>query len=238
MKEFTLYEHISDLKKRIIYSIFFFVSSFSICYFRSGSIISFFAKTISQYYNVNFLISGIGESFLLHLSCAFYTSLYFTFIFAVIQIYLFTSPGLYLKEKKYFIIIIISVSLLLILGTITAHQLIIPYAIKFLFSFNSIIGVKTIVVPNLFDAVKFVMNIIMIFSIIFQLPLFLTFLMTKNIISISFFKNNRRFVVVVSFILGAIFTPPDIMSQIILASILIIMFEISILISQFIVKNE
>lgn len=238
MKEFTLYEHISDLKKRIIYSFFFFVTSFSLCYIKSPSIINFFINTISWYYNVNFLISGIGESFLLHLSCAFYASIYFTFVFTIIQIYLLASPGLYLKERKYFIIIIISVSLLLILGAIIAHQLIIPMAIKFLFSFNSIVGVKTLVVPNLFDSVKFIMNIIMVFSIIFQLPLFLIFLMTKNIISINFFKNNRRFIIVISFVMGAIFTPPDIMSQIILALILIIMFEISILISQFIVKNE
>ncbi len=236
MREFTLYEHISDLKKRVLYSFLFLVASFSFCYLKSPSIINFFINIISQYYNVNFLISGIGESFLLHLSCAFYTSIYFTFVFTIIQMYLFASPGLYLKERKYFIIIIISISFLLILGAIVAHQLIIPFAIKFLFSFNSIVGVKTLIVPNLFDSVKFIMNIIIVFSIIFQLPLFLIFLMTKNIISINFFKNNRRFIIVISFIMGAIFTPPDIMSQVILASILIIMFEFSMLISQFIIK--
>ncbi len=146
------------------------------------------------------------------------------------QFWKFISPGLLEKERKYVFPSIFLTTVCFLLGSVFAYVILIPTVLPFLFS----MGTKSIAPTiNINDYMSFVLRLILIAGIIFELPV-LTFLLSRvGILTPVFMRKYRRYGIVCFFIFSAIVTPPDPMSQSLMALPLIILYEISIWVSAF-----
>ena len=142
----------------------------------------------------------------------------------------------YRNEKKYVLSIIIGSPNLFLLGSLIAYFFIAPLALKFFLSFEAVnFGASNLQLQletRISEYLKLIINLIMGFGIAFQLPLILLLLLKFKIISVKFLAQKRRYWIVIIFIISAILTPPDVVSQVLLALPMILFFEIVILIAK------
>jgi sec-independent protein translocase protein TatC len=237
----NLQQHLNELRIRIIFSVIFFVIFFVICYFFSQEIYNFLLQPLAEIsqnnHNRRLIYTSPTEAFTTYLKLSFISALFFSFPIFVAEIYLFLSPALYKNEKKNMLLIIFSTSFLFLLGAIFAYYFILPLALNFFSSFEIQSSAASSYFPiqletKLSEYLNFVMNLIFGFGIAFQLPILLLFLIRLGCLSVNDLRSKRRYWIVMIFIASAILTPPDVLSQISLAILLIILFEIVILIGQ------
>ena len=235
----TISGHFSELRKRIFFSLIFFIIFFLLSYFFSKEIYNFLLKPfyeISNSSNRKIIYTSPAEAFITYLKLSLYCAIFFSFPIFITQIYLFLSPALYKNEKKNIFFIFIFSPFLFFLGAIFSYYFILPQALKFLLSFeyqglqgdNFSIQLET----KISEYLNFVLNLILGFGIAFQLPILLLFLIRYGFLSIYDLRKKRKYWIVIIFILSAILTPPDVLSQISLAILLILFFEIVILIGK------
>ena len=159
----------------------------------------------------------------------------------LIQIYKFIAPGLYQNEKKALLPYLIFTPILFIFGGLLVYYLIMPLAIKFFLSFESI-GTNTSLPIQLEAKVNeylsLIMRLIFAFGISFQLPILLNLLAKIGVVNSNYLKRTRRYVIVIIFTVAAILTPPDPITQIGLAIPLLLLYELSILTVKFTEKKD
>jgi sec-independent protein translocase protein TatC len=244
--EMTAQQHFLELKKRIIFSALFFILSFVLCYFFSQELYKFLLKPLIEISQNNssrkLIYTSPTEAFMTYLKTSFYCALFFSTPILLTQIYLFLSPALYKNEKKNILFLFFFSPFLFLFGSIFCYNFILPLALKFFVSFenqglvnneNFSIFLET----KVSEYLSFVINLLFGFGIAFQLPLFLLFLIKFDFLSVRDLQKKRRYWIIAIFILAAILTPPDIVSQISLAILLIFLFEIVILLSKNINKK-
>ena len=159
----------------------------------------------------------------------------------IIQIYKFIAPGLYKNEKKAILPYLISTPILFILGGVLVYYLVMPLAINFFLSFETI-GSKTSLPIQLEAKVNeylsLIMRLIFAFGISFQLPILLNLLARIGVVNSNYLKSIRRYVIVIIFAFAAILTPPDPITQVGLAIPLLLLYELSIFTVKFIEKKK
>jgi len=152
------------------------------------------------------------------------------------EIWRFVKPALYIKEKKNITGLVIFVSLLFFLGVSFAYFIIVPLTVNFLLTYD-VMGTSVKNTPFLSSYFSTVLNLVLGTGVIFQLPIFIYFLAKVGLVSPKFLKRYRKHSIVVIMILAAIITPPDVVSQILVAIPLIILYEISIVIAKRVYKE-
>ena len=148
------------------------------------------------------------------------------------QIWIFVAPGLYKNEKSVVIPYFIATPVLFLLGAALVYFFIMPLAIKFFLSFESIGGQGSLPIQleaKVNEYLSLIIRLIFAFGISFQLPVLLTLLARVSLVSSDGLRNNRKYVIVGVFIIAAIITPPDPISQIGLGIPILLLYEISIL---------
>jgi sec-independent protein translocase protein TatC len=228
-KDLSIIEHLEELRKRIIYSLIFFIFASFISYFFSGKILSFIVKPLKKYQETIIFLKPV-EPFFSVIKTTLFMAGIISIPFILFHIYLFVAPGLTVKEKKLIKTIFIFFPFLFILGMVFAFYIIIPFGLKVLFSFGSDIMKPMISITNYLN---FLFIFFLAMGLIFNLPVFISSLAYIGIINSKFLKEKRKFAIVGSFILSAIITPTtDIFTQIFVAIPLIFLYEISIFISK------
>ena len=238
----TLHQHLAEFRRRIIFCLIFFLAAFVICYFFSEKIYQFllqpFLEISSQHQNHRLIYTSPGEAFATYLKLSLSSSLFFSFPIFATEIYLFLSPALYKNEKKNILLIFFFAHFLFLCGAIFAYFFILPATLEFFSSFevkgsaaDAIIAIQ--LETKISEYLNFVTKLLLGFGIAFQLPILLLFLIKVGFLSANDLRRKRRYWIVIIFILAAILTPPDVMSQISLASLLILLFEIVILIGNY-----
>jgi len=229
--------HLSELRKRLIYSFIFIFIFFIFCYFFAEYIYGFlvepYAKAVKNDGTERRLIfTALQETFLTYLKVSFFAAFFITCPYILMQIWKFIAPGLYKHEKIAILPYLILTPILFFLGGMLVYYLIMPLAIKFFLSFESS-GLKTNLPIQLEAKVNeylsLVMKLIFAFGLSFQLPVVLSLLARVGIVDSQFLKERRKYVVVIIFAAAAILTPPDPVTQIGLAIPLLILYELSIL---------
>jgi sec-independent protein translocase protein TatC len=243
----TISEHLLELRSRIIKSLIFFVLVFIISYINADKIYDFllqpYVKALGSdgLANKRLIFTALQESFVTYLKLSFFSALFFSFPIFLIQIWKFIAPGLYSNEKKAILPFMIATPVLFLLGAFLAYQFIMPLAIKFFLSFESLTS-QTSMPIQLEAKVSEYLSLIMIFMIAFglsfELPVLLILLATVGFIDSKYLSERRRYIIVIIFIVAAIITPPDPISQIGLAIPLMLLYEISILIIKYLEKNK
>ena len=158
------------------------------------------------------------------------------FPYILYEIWRFISPALYEHERKYAKVFIFSASVLFFLGVLFGYFVIVPMSVNFLASFSISSVVKNDI--NLDSYISMIKTSVLVGGIFFEMPVIIYLLTKIGIISPSFLQNTRKYAVIIVLIISAIVTPPDVVSQITVAVPMLLIYEISILISKIVYKNQ
>ena len=232
-----LLDHLIELRSRLLWSMLAFVVAFAVCYYFSRPIYSFLAQPladilISQGGNRRLIYTALYEAFFTYLKVALFAAAFVSFPVVATQIYMFIAPGLYRSEKNAFLPFLLATPVLFVAGAALAYYFVFPAAWNFFISFESADGGGGLPVQleaKVSEYLGLVMQIIFAFGLAFQLPVLLTLLAKVGIISSASLKKYRRYAYVGMFVIAAIITPPDVITQVGLAVPLIVLYEISIL---------
>ena len=216
----SFFDHLDELRSRIIKSFFAFLIG------------SFIFYNFTDYWLI-FLIKPIGKVFFISPSDAFAAKFSLTFLggffislpIILYQIWKFIYSGLNQKEKNFVLIYAPLSFLFFILGVLFGYFIMIPISLQFFLSFSSDMMVPMITIDKY---ISFIMTFVVGFGVTFELPLILVFLARIGIASPAFLREKRRYAIVLILIVSAILTPPDVMSQLLMAAPLLLLYEISI----------
>jgi sec-independent protein translocase protein TatC len=139
---------------------------------------------------------------------------------------MFIAPGLYDKEKRFVLPIVFLSSIFFVGGALFGYFVVFPFGFKFFMGFASDY-VRPL--PSMREYLGFSAKLLFAFGIVFELPLFITFLAKLGIVDVPFLKANRKYAILLFFVFAAILTPPDVITQILMAGPLILLYEVSII---------
>lgn len=238
--------HLTELRKRLINSFLCLFIFFIVCFYFSENLYGFLVEPYAKVVKANgldrrLIFTALQETFLTYVKVSFFGAFFITCPFILIQIWKFIAPGLYKHEKNALLPYLILTPILFFLGGLLVYYLIMPLAINFFLSFESTglttnLPIQLEVKVN--EYLSLIMTLIFAFGISFQLPVVLSLLARVGIINSDFLKEKRKYVVVIIFLVAAILTPPDPISQIGLAIPLLILYEFSIISVRFIEKKN
>ena len=226
--EAPLIEHLIELRTRLIYCVIGFMAAFMLSFFFSSDILHalvlpFKWGTGTDVSLISIKLLGV---FLVKLKIAFFGGLFIGFPLIATQIYRFVAPVLYKHEKAAFLPYLIATPVFFVLGASLVYFFLLPVAIKFFTALAGTSGVT--LMPDIEAYLDFVMMLMLAFGLCFQLPVVLTLLGQIGIVSYQTLKSGRRFAIVGVFIVAAILTPPDPISQVSMAIPLMALYEISV----------
>jgi len=236
-QEGSFVSHLTELRKRLIHSLLFIFVIFIIGYIFAENIYNFlvepYAKAVKgDGIERRLIFTALHETFITYLKVAFFASLFLGSPIVLVQIWKFVAPGLYKNEKKALLPYLIATPILFLLGGMLIYYLVMPLAIKFFLSFETIGQANTLPIQleaKVNEYLSLIMRLIFAFGLSFQLPILLNLLARIGIIDSEYLKIRRKYFIVIIFAAAAILTPPDPITQIGLAIPLLILYELSIL---------
>ena len=229
--------HFVELRSRLLNSLIFILIAFITSYFFAEQIYNFlvepYAEAVKDDKNSRRLIfTALHETFITYIKVAFFSAIFFGSPVLLIQIYKFIAPGLYKNEKQAILPYLISTPILFLLGALLVYYLVMPLAIKFFLSFETLGTSSSLPIQleaKVNEYLSLIMRLIFAFGISFQLPILLNLLARVGVVNSDYLKKRRRYVIVIIFAIAAILTPPDPVTQIGLAIPLLILYELSII---------
>lgn len=226
-----LWIHLEELRRRILFCLGILFLLSVVCYFQSDSLLSFLLKPLESASQKAYFFSPY-DAFLVKLKITFWSAFLLVIPLFLTEAWLFVAPGLYAKEKKIFLISLISSLALFLSGVWISIKIVIPTTIHFFLGFSSADLAPLISIEKYLGLVIWMSAS---FGLAFVTPVVLVGLVKLRVLSVKNLKSARRYVVVGIFILAAIITPtPDPLSQCLLAIPLIVLFEASIWIARLI----
>ena len=186
------------------------------------------------------IFTALHEAFFTQIKVAFFAALFVSFPVILLQIWRFVAPGLYANEKNAFLPFLVATPILFFLGGAMVYYLVIPLAWDFFLSFQITGGASSLsieVEPRISEYLSLVLRLICAFGIAFELPVILLLLARAGIITARGMARNRKYAILFSFIAAAILTPPDVISQVMLAIPVIFLYEMSIIAARIMVKT-
>ena len=223
-------DHLEELRRRIIYSIISVAVGFCVCWWKVERIYDFIQKPIMDALQRNGMAEKLvylnpTEPFNLYLKIAALAGLFLTCPFVLYQVWMFISPGLYRKEKKYVVPFMISTITLFVCGGYFGYKIVYPAALNFLIDFGK--QFKPMITIN--EYTSLFLSIILGMGLIFEMPILVFFLSLMGIVSAGFMWKNFRYSILIIFIIAAIVTPTtDILNMCIFAAPMIALYAVSI----------
>jgi sec-independent protein translocase protein TatC len=181
------------------------------------------------------VFTAVPEAFFTYLKAALLAAVFFSSPFILYQIWAFVSPGLYHRERKYIYPYIFVSTFFFLVGALFCYFIFFPVIFKFFLSFAT---EEIRPLPSIREYLTFVIKLLLAFGLIFQWPALIFFLSRMGVVTAPFLARNRKYAILIIFVAAAILTPPDLVSQIILAGPLIAMYEGSIWMAKLTGKKE
>ena len=233
-----LVEHLSELRRRLLYSLAVFVVLFLACFYFADIFFNFLVEPLARIWEGQegrrLIFTALHERFFTNIKVAFFVAAFLSFPVFAGQIWRFVAPGLFKREKKAFLPFLAATPLLFFLGGVFVYYLLLPVAWQFFSSFEQLAGENVLAItlePKVNEYLSLVMRLIFAFGLSFELPVVLLILVKVGITTPEGLRKKRRYAIVVAFIAAAILTPPDPLSQLSLALPIILLYEISILLA-------
>ncbi|WP_088345482.1 MULTISPECIES: twin-arginine translocase subunit TatC [Rhodomicrobium] len=230
-----LLDHLIELRTRLIWAIAGVTVAFVICIFFAKDIYNIlvlpYRWAVGGDVPISMIYTAPQEFFFTQLRLALFGAVFLAFPIIASQIYMFVAPGLYKNERKAFLPYLIATPVLFILGGMLVYFMIMPLAMKFFLSMQQTDGpVHIELTARVSEYLSLIMTLILGFGICFQLPVVLTLLARAGFISAQDLKDKRRYAIVLAFLVAAVLTPPDPISQICMAIPTIMLYEGSIIV--------
>lgn len=225
---FTLVEHLTELRVRIMYSLYAIVAFTIGAWIFSEQIFDFVRQPIQPHLPTGGLIfTAPTDKFMAHLKVSILTGIIAACPVWIYHVWRFVEPGLYSKEKKYSLIFIFSGTVLFLAGVAFSYFLVLPTAFHALLTFG---GTTDTPMISIDEYLSFFMMTTLVFGGAFEMPLVLVLLGMMGLVSAAGLRRARRYAIVVIATLSALFTPPDAISMMLLAVPMCVLYEISILV--------
>lgn len=227
----SLTGHLSELRNRIVVICLVVVVGIVVCFALSGQIIELLTH-ISKNTDYNFVSIKPQETLMACFTISLIGGLVIGSPIIAYEFFAFSSPGLKKKEKTFVLLALIFGFLCFVVGVFFAYKIMLPFMLRFLISFSTNIGILSQI--SIQEYISFIMLIFIIFGIIFELPVISVLLTSLGLIKPDWLVKARKIMIVGIFVLAALITPPDIVSQIMVAIPIIFLYEISIILSRFV----
>lgn len=224
----SLFDHLAELRIRLVYCAYILVVATGVCYGFSEKIFNFIRAPIQPYLPGGGLIyTGPLDKFIAHIKIAFVCGIIISCPLWLYQVWKFVAPGLYSKEKKYTMGFILSGTVLFLLGAAFSYWVVLPMAFHFLMNFGGNVDKPMISIDQYLG---FFTQMCLMFGVAFELPLIISILGMIGLVSQKFLKEKRRYAVMILAIVSAIITPPDLMSMIMMLIPMLALYELGVLV--------
>ena len=226
----TLMQHFSELRRRILWTLLVFVFAFGFGWVVAPFVEVFLAVPLIKVWNsAELLYTGLSDALMIQFSLATLVALIVTIPVLMWHIWAYVAPGLHKNEKQFLIPIFVLSPFLFVAGAAFAFYILFPFVFKFFIDLTRYSYVPAVLVPTVRGYLAFAIGMLKVFGVAFQLPLVLVLLNRAGLLSRQTASKSRRYVIVLIFIMAAVLTPPDIVSQVLLAVPMWLLFEISLL---------
>lgn len=237
-----LLDHLIELRGRLMKCVFSLAITFAFSFYFVDEIFGFLIRPLTNAFppgEGRLIYTQLYEAFFVDLKVALFAAFFLSFPVIANQLWAFVAPGLYAREKKAFLPFLLATPVLFVAGASLAYFVVMPTAFKWFLGFQGERGgLELEALPGTADYLTLVMQFILAFGISFLLPVLLLLLNRAGIVSRAQLGGARRYVIVGIFIVAAVATPPDVVSQLMLAVPLILLFEGSMLIMRLTERHD
>jgi len=243
-----LIEHLTELRNRLIRSVVAFAICMIFAFTVASSIFNFLANPIVNILKINgqapdLIFTGLQQGFMVNIRISLFGGFILSFPYISFQLWKFVAPGLYRDEKKAFLPFLIASPLLFLLGAAFSFYIVMPLAFDFFLGFqqknediSDLVGITYLGTIN--EYLGLTMKFIIAFGLCFQLPVLLTLMGKAGLVSSEALAKSRKYAVVGILVLAAIVTPPDVITQIILFTVVYALYEISVILVKWVEKKK
>lgn len=228
-----LTSHLEELKTRLIRILIAVGIGFGVCYLFKDWSFRIITKPLvdAMPAQSSMIFTGLPEAFFIHMKIAFFASLFLTAPYTLFEIWRFISPGLYKNEKRLIFPFVFFSTLLFVGGVLFGYFLALPPAFRFFVSFSTDF-LKPMI--SFREYLSLTLKFLLAFGLCFEMPVFMFFLAKLGIVNSKMLARQRRYAILIIFIVAAILTPsPDAVSQILMAVPLMVLYEVSIVVAKF-----
>jgi len=220
---------IIEIRDRLIRCVIAASIGFAIAYYYSDKIFELMTLPLRQYLGPNgtFIYTGLTEMFFIYVKVGFFFGLAIAAPYIFYQIWAFASPGISRERKNYILLTVISCCALFMGGVFFGYFFVFPVIFQFLLSFAN---EHIIAYPSVKEYLSLALKLLIVFGIIFEVPVLVFFLSRIGLVSVHGFRRNRKYAILLAFIIGALIAP-DVVSQFMIAIPFILLYEIGIIVA-------
>ncbi len=222
-----LLSHLRELRSRIIKTLVIIALGFGAAFHFSENLLAILVRPIQAVLPAGqkLIYTGLPDGFIVHLKIGLWGGVFLTAPLWLYQVWAFAAPGLYRSERRQVVGLALSATVFLFLGAAFGYWLVVPLAFKFFVGFS---GDLLTALPALGPYFSLIMALLLAFGLVFQLPLAILFLADLGLVTAAALTRGRKYALLIIFIRSAVLTPPEVISQCLMAFPMLVLYELSI----------